>query len=116
MASADGIPQGTYITIPPADVLKEKFPDDCPPEDSDNVLRNGRQGTARALSSRIYVTKEGDTLFGIARDRLGQAYRYLEIIEKNKAWLTAEAVGEEVSDLTRLPAGIRLVLPWKSVQ
>lgn len=116
VASADGIPQGTYITIPPADVLKEKFPHDCPPEDSDNVLRNGRQGTARALSSRIYVTKEGDTLFGIARDRLGQAYRYLEIIEKNKAWLTAEAVGEEVSDLTRLPAGIRLVLPWKSVQ
>lgn len=116
VASADGIPQGTYISIPPMGVLKEKFPEDCPPEDSENILRNGRQGTARALSSRIYVTKEGDTLFGIARDRLGQAYRYLEIKEKNEAWLTAESIGEEVSDLTRLPAGIRLVLPWKSVQ
>ncbi|MEM7456590.1 MAG: hypothetical protein AAF456_19755 [Planctomycetota bacterium] len=91
---------GLEISIPELSELVRLWPEHCP----EDVLRNSRP--ASAASSRMYVTRDGDTLFEIARDHLGQASRYFEIMEINDVRLP-----REVHHLSSLPAGIRLVLP-----
>ncbi len=54
----------------------------------------------------VYQTQAGDTLFDIARQELGQASRFVELIELNRAKLSA-ATGH----LDPLPAGMKLELP-----
>ena len=58
------------------------------------------------LDHRFYVTEDGDTLFEIARQRLGQASRYLEIHELNRF-----RIPETANHLTPLGGGIELLLP-----
>ena len=59
-----------------------------------------------ASNEHLYTTREGDTLFEIAGDRLGQASRYMDIIAANDDRLPAN-----VTHLTRLAGGLELVLP-----
>jgi hypothetical protein len=53
-----------------------------------------------------YTTRSGDTLFDIARDQLGQASRYLELLQRN-----ADRLPSDTGHATRLPEGIKLLLP-----
>jgi nucleoid-associated protein YgaU len=55
---------------------------------------------------QIYETQPGDTLFEIARQRLGQASRYAELWRMNEVRL-----GGNVNHLTPLRGGIRLEMP-----
>ena len=48
------------------------------------------------------VLRSGQTIFGLAREHLGSAVRYREILECN-GWTEEQAA--------RLPAGTRVVLP-----
>jgi nucleoid-associated protein YgaU len=96
--SIEYLAPGSRIAIPEIEKLKTDFPDLCPAVGStspepDTVLIN-------------YQTVEGDTLFGIARDKLGQASRYTEIWRLNR-----DRLPEGTSHQTKLEAGLELVLP-----
>jgi len=54
---------------------------------------------------RIYTVKSGDSLWGIAREQLGDASRHLELAELNEAALDG--------DLDNLKAGQKIILPPK---
>lgn len=71
-------------------------PKEIPPQKKDEV----------ATKHRKHVTQEGETLFSIAADRLGQASRYLEIWELNRSHLPPE-----LDHASPLPANINLTLP-----
>ena len=60
----------------------------------------------QSLNQRLYETRAGDTLFDIARQKLAQASRYVEIIELNRTRLQPGT-----NQLTPLPAGVQLILP-----
>ena len=118
--SADRLPSGTTLEIPEVEELLYRYSDLCPSD----IKRSARAGNSDASSSgsenevsdydlyearlndRFHLTQTGDTLFGIARQRLGQASRYLEIYELNRF-----RIPDDVDHLTPLPAGLRLVLP-----
>ena len=95
--ATDSVQPGSLILTPTKDQLQRDFPGLCPTK---------RAGQPGGPVESLYITKAGETLFGIARDELGQASRYLEIQELNRTVLDPE-----VTHLTRLPAGLRLVLP-----
>ena len=99
VGSFENLLPGTTLATPPKTELTKLWPELCPgPDDSSPVSTNIRE--------RIYVTQEGDTLFEIARQRLAQASRYLDIQKLNQFRLP-----ESVNHLSPLPAGIQLVLP-----
>lgn len=95
---------GTRLAIPSEEILASGFPDDCPalethPAEQIDV-------TSDRERFRSYVTRPGDTLWGIAGEQLGQTSRYREIHRMNRRQLAPE-----LSYLEPLPAGIRLDLP-----
>ncbi len=98
---------GSEIRLPSLERLRAEFPALMP-----NEL--GPSGTGDPdvhndlLAAKTYVTAVNETLFGIARDQLGQASRYVEIIELN-----ANQLPDGVTSNTKLPAGVRLVLTHK---
>jgi LysM repeat protein len=57
---------------------------------------------------REYTTRNGDTLFSIAREELGQASRYVEILELNSTQLS-----KSIRHGDELAAGLMLELPAK---
>ncbi|MEL7499629.1 MAG: hypothetical protein AAFN77_18645 [Planctomycetota bacterium] len=107
---ADGeLTAGAEIVVPELEKLRFDYSQLCPRQESGAVLRNGRTSRLSA-SQRIYTTKGGETLFGIARDHCGQASRYVEILRINREWLESD------DHLERLPKGLRLVLPQQTIQ
>lgn len=105
----DRLPPGTRIVgsellLPDVQTLREQFgallPQDLLSRDADVPAGS------ETSDSHEHVTADGETLFSIARDRLGQASRYLEILELNQP-----ALPEETTAGSKLPAGIRLALP-----
>lgn len=100
----DSLQPGTTIATPMREDLVKLWPDLCPAPESSEV--NFQAPVVESQHSRIYVTRRGDTVFDIARQRLGQASRYAEILKLNKVWL-----GQEVSHLTPLEEGLRIVIP-----
>ena len=96
--SIEHVAPGSRVAIPEIDDLQKAFPDLCPDPESE-LVEPGSAGVT-------YVTKEGDTLFGIARDQLGQASRYIEIWHLNHRRLPEGTSHESV-----LESGTELVLP-----
>ena len=92
--SYDRIPTGTEIVCPPADVLRA-------PSQRTVELQSKSNS-----SERIYRTRVGDTLFNIAREQLGQASRFGELLQQNKDRLPART-----GHLSALPEGLDLKLP-----
>ena len=95
----DNLPAGVTIGTPTKADLVSLWPDLCPKPDSQRVTEGPRQ---------IYFTNAGDTLFDIARQNLGQASRFAEILKLNE-----KQFGRRITALSELPAGIRLVMPVK---
>jgi nucleoid-associated protein YgaU len=99
VGSFENLVPGSTLATPPKTELARLWPELCPEvKDSELVSTN--------IEDRIYVTRQGDTLFEIARQRLEQASRYLEIQQLNQTRLP-----DGINHLTPLPAGIQLVLP-----
>lgn len=96
--SFNEIPVGTRISTPRLSELRQKCPQLCPRDALFPPYLPGRGG--------IYTSIEGDTLFDIARDQLGQASRYLEIQQLN-----ADKLPADVGHATSLPAGVQILLP-----
>jgi len=99
----DRLVAGTQLATPSKAELRILFPADCPAEDSIGVRGDEAD---MDLSTRFYVTRQGDTLWDIASNRLGQASRYLDIYQANRVRLDAQT-----DPNGPLPAGVRLVLP-----
>jgi hypothetical protein len=75
--------------------------------DHGNDLRHDRTSSS-AGSGRTYIVAEGDSLFDIARCKLGKASRWAEIYDLN-----ADVLGK---DIDCLAAGTQIVLPDDNTQ
>lgn len=95
----DSLSQGMQLTIPSLATLAQRYPKFA-------VKDTFSDRSSNSIRERIYVTKEQDSLFDIARRKLGQGSRYVEIIELNEIRLPKETGASE-----RLPLNLRLVLP-----
>lgn len=92
--SYDRIPPGTEIVCPPAEVLRA------------TVQGSSKAETEANANEKIYRTRAGDTLFNIAREELGQASRFGELLKQNK-----DRLPERTGHLSSLPEGLELKLP-----
>ncbi len=90
------IPTGARIVCPPVELFTRAATPvpSTPPQ------------TPAVEKQRQYSTREGDTLFGIAREQLGQASRFAELQQLNRSRLP-----RNFGHLTPLPAGTELLLP-----
>ncbi|HMP79974.1 MAG TPA: hypothetical protein PKD54_11020, partial [Pirellulaceae bacterium] len=79
---------GQYVDLvcPPWETLAASFPLLVPDRPAETRAVAARSPTAAPPSETgfWYVTAESDTLFGIARQELGQAGRYVEILDLNR--------------------------------
>ena len=110
------IEPGTRILTPSIEQLREMHPKLCPGfvkqgnqhdqsgQDGDQVSTSADRGVDQAPT---YTTRSNDTLFEIAKQQLGQASRYLELIKLNVAILP-----DNVTASTLLSADIELSLPY----
>ena len=108
----DRLPVGALVEILPREALRERYAGFCPPRDESaasvpTVATNPRAmvppSNAGDTSSRTYQVRGGESLFDIARHELGQASRYIEILELNQSQLNDQ--------LEDLPKGLTLQLP-----
>ena len=112
IASIEQLQPHTVILIPELTELKKRYSGLCPADqlrsdvDQQDSLAAENEIREQALKDRYYITQSGDTLFDVARQRLGQASRYLEIYKLNQF-----RIPEQVNHLTPLKPGLRLLLP-----
>ena len=103
---ADVLTAGAVIEVPPAGELTQLYPSLCPKQRRSAVVKT-RQAVPAAREPEAnnggYVVQEGDTLFDIARYKLGRASRWGEIFELNR-----EVLGE---DFDFLQPGLELKMP-----
>lgn len=112
----ENLTEGIEIDLPSVDQLIQKHPDLCPSDalrrnDStrktpDHVTDDLNEAGDDELDQHFYETKTGDTLFDVARKQLGQASRYVELIELNQSRIDNEVTHESV-----LPSGTKILLP-----
>lgn len=91
----DEIQVGTNLTVPSLEVLIQNYREHIPVD-----LLPSTELEA------VHVTRQGDTLFDIARQRLGQASRFNELLELNRGRLPLD-----VTHLSPLSAGMQIELP-----
>ena len=112
IASVEQLQPHTTILIPELAELKKLYPGLCPADqlrsdvDPQDSLAAEYELREQRMNDRYYVTQSGDTLFDVARQKLGQASRYLEIYDLNQF-----RIPEQVNHLTPLKPGLRLLLP-----
>lgn len=112
----ENLTEGVSLELPTADQLVKRYPDLCPSDavrkndpwrgTPDDLMEELTDGCEHDLDRRLYETKPGDTLFKVARRQLGQASRYVELIELNEFRLDSNVTHE-----SELPSGIQLLLP-----
>lgn len=110
--------EGTELILPTTEALCQAYPHLCPADvvHKDNPWRNMSDemmdkitdNCESDLDKRFYETRAGDTLFGIARQQLGQASRYVDLMKLNEFRLESNMTHE-----TELSPGIKLLLPIK---
>jgi nucleoid-associated protein YgaU len=103
----DNLPEGLELICPPLEELvvlhRAAIPDDLLRITSgQDKIAAGRPSVAQTK----YTVRAQDSLFSIARDQLGQASRYLEIIELN-----APLLNPRITHLDPLEPGMELKLP-----
>ena len=112
LSLSDSIPARTLLKVSTIEELQTDYPELCPKQEKNRHARDesntadNNQKVDDELDQRFYRTEDGDTLFEIARQRLGQASRYLEIYELNRF-----RIPETANHLTPLGGGIELLLP-----
>ncbi len=100
------LPVGQTISAPSAEDLTAQYAGLCPkPAHRRAAQQRARiQNTSTPLGSgKVYVVREGDTLFDVAKFELGKAARWVEIYELNR-----DVLGQQFDYLT---PGMQLVLP-----
>lgn len=106
----DQLRVGDTILAPEVTELEKKYPGLCPSPERREVVRQrasvanvstGRSG--RYSGGKVYTVEQGDTLFDIARFKLGEGSRWTEIYDLNR-----DALQDSFDYLT---PGMELVLP-----
>ena len=97
----DSLAAGQQLKCPSAETLQNKYPNLVPV-----IEVKTRESGGEIERGRVYCTMAGDTLFGVARQQLGQASRYMEIAELNR-----NVLGQSIGHLDPLPEGLKIVLP-----
>jgi nucleoid-associated protein YgaU len=87
---------GTLILLPP-------LPSDAEAGSTSTPVVRAAAPATKAGSPRTYTVKSGDTFYGIARDVLGDASRWKQLLELNTELVRG--------DPTRLQVGQVVVLP-----
>ncbi|MDG2186054.1 MAG: LysM peptidoglycan-binding domain-containing protein [Mariniblastus sp.] len=100
-AKFEDLPTGSHVEIPTSDHLIKHYPNHVPSD-----LKRHDASPHRSQPGDWYVTKQGETLFEIAKEKYGQASRYLDILDSNRDKLPVK-----VQHMTRLQSGLRLFLP-----
>ena len=110
LASADEVYEGQTIMIPPLPTMAQdtgKAKGILPAAMFEKVKTIGRmhlwKGRAKAKQGGQYVVREGDSLWRIAAERLGDGTRYMEIVNLN-----TDVLEDENSTLL---VGMRLKVP-----
>jgi len=102
----DKLQAGDVILAPTTEELEKLYPKLCPsPARRDSTENRTLTATVSSPSGgrRIYVAREGDNVYDIARQELGKAARWTEIYELNK-----DVLGKQSLDVA---PGTQLVLP-----
>ncbi len=112
----EDLTEGMELVLPTADELCKMHPRLCPAdavrkndpwrETPDDLLKELSDACDADLDRRLYETKPGDTLFGVARQQLGQASRYVELLNLNQYRIDTNMTHE-----SELPPGTQLLLP-----
>jgi LysM repeat protein len=94
---------GLELIAPAKGVLEELWPEECPiaAKSMTTATTKGSGG-----STTHHVTSNGDTLFEIARQKLNQASRFVELYQLN-----TDKIGNDVQPDSPLPGGLKLTLP-----
>ena len=100
----ENLKAGTQLVLPAVEEMRAQHPDLCP--SSATEASNAKPTTNSNPDQRLYETRRGDTLFDIARQRLGQASRYVELMELNRNRLENNLTHEST-----LPVGTQILLP-----
>ena len=70
-----------------------------------NLMQN-QKASSPVIEKGIYLTGQGETLFDIAKERLGSAARYVDLLKLNQGVLPGDCDAQ-----TKLRSGIRLQIP-----
>jgi nucleoid-associated protein YgaU len=102
---AERLQVGEVLFIPDAATLQKLYPDLCPKPGRVAAPQRTMQASARIHSpgTKVYVVEEGDTLFKIAKDQLGNPSRWGEVYQLNR-----ELLGK---DYDYLKPGTELLIP-----
>ena len=94
---------GLELITPAKGVLEELWPEECP-----IAAKSMTPATAKGSggSTTHHITSNGDTLFEIARQKLNQASRFVELYQLN-----SDKIGNDVQPDSPLPGGLKLTLP-----
>ena len=107
LGEAAELKSGFVLETPTLDHFCATCPDLLPRELRAKSSQSKPTATVEQVpEGRVYETGQGDTLFDIACQRLGQGSRYLEIIEMNQFRLP-----KDVTASTKLPRKLKLLLP-----
>jgi nucleoid-associated protein YgaU len=102
--NASALRPGMQLTLPDKATLERLYPTLCPrPQRVAAAATATRASATSRGNGREHVVSDGDTLYDVARRRLGNAKRWAEIYELNR-----DVIGA-ASD--RLEPGTQLVLP-----
>ena len=106
----DTLRVGDTIKAPEVSELEAKYPDLCPSPERRQAVRQRastvRNASTRLAGERVYTVEDGDTLYDIARYKLGKGSRWPEIYELNR-----DALQDNFDYLT---PGMKLLLPETS--
>ena len=101
----ENLKSGTQLEIPTAKYLVQRY-SELVPSDLKVAATVLPKPAMHPGNTEPYVTQTGETLFDIAKEKYGQASRYLDILNANQEQLPAN-----VQHMSRLPAGLELNLP-----
>lgn len=94
---------GLKLKIPAKSELEKLWPNECPTTTEANT------SVDNAISVEpiaYHVTSKGETLFEIARQKLNQGSRFIELYQLN-----LNSLGEDAHPDSPLPNGLKLILP-----
>jgi nucleoid-associated protein YgaU len=101
---AERLQVGEVLFVPDAATLQKLYPDLCPKPGRVAAPQRTMTASARIRpGTKVYVVEEGDTLFKIAKDQLGNPSRWGEVYQLNR-----ELLGK---DYDYLKPGTELLIP-----
>lgn len=94
---------GLELKTPAQHELERLWPNECPTTSEANT---SVENVTSVETIAYHVTSKGETLFEIARQKLNQGSRFVELYQLN-----LDSLGEDTHPDSSLPNGLKLILP-----